>query len=201
MAYGIIQQFGGTLTLESALGQGTVVEIQIPRSPPAQEAEKPQPVLAAGSRALGTILLVEDEDPVRVTTERTLSAAGHRVLSASDGQAALTQWEANHADIDLLVTDTMMPKITGIELARRLRQDREEIPILLISGYTGDESLNAFKDDQNFIFLAKPFRTAVLLDSVDQLLRKGATAQGKALAASDPDEVPGSIPQNVYRIR
>ena len=201
VAYGIIQQFGGTLTLESALGQGTVVEIRIPRSTSVQEAEKPQPVLTAGSRALGTILLVEDENLVRVTTERALSGAGHRVLSASDGQAALAQWEANHADIDLLVTDTMMPKITGIELARRLRQDREKMPILLISGYTGDESLNEFKDDQNFVFLAKPFRTAALLDSVDQLLRTRSTEEGKGLAASDQDEVPGSIPENVYRIR
>lgn len=201
VAYGIIQQLGGTLSLESALGKGTVVEMRIPRSTSVREPEEFKPVLTVGSGAVGTILLVEDEDLVRVTTERTLSGAGHRVLSASDGQAALTQWEANHADIDLLVTDTMMPKITGIELARKLRQDREGIPILLISGYTGDESLNEFKDDQNFVFLAKPFRTAVLLDSVDQLLRTGSSEEEKDLAASDPDEVPGSIPENVYRIR
>jgi len=170
VAYGIVQQFEGTLFIESSEGRGTSVEVRIPRSINDEiktDVYENRSTSASGS---GTILLVEDENMVRIIAERSLVRAGYRVLSASNGEVGLGQWEANRTQINLLVTDMMMPEMNGLQLARKLRRERPELPILMISGYTGDESFEEFMEDPHFSFLAKPYKSADLVDATQCLL-------------------------------
>ena len=170
VAHGIIQQFGGTLNLESTVGDGTSVEVRLPWS----TTEKRPPLVLddwhTATKGSGTLLLVDDQEEVRTVTEQILSITGYRVLTAVDAADALTQWDTHKEEISLVITDMVMPKMSGIELIKELRRDRAALAVILISGHAPEARIQGMKEDQNFIFLSKPYRAAILLDAVGSLL-------------------------------
>ncbi len=161
--YGIVQQSGGRIELESAAGQGSAFGIYLPRV-----EGKPQPLVAPAVPARAapgseTILLVEDEQAVRQALARFLRTQGYRVLTAADGVAGLETARQHEGAIDLLLSDVVMPRMNGLELARRLLRERGDLKVLLMSGYaeTGHVADDALEPPES-AFLQKPFTTEAL---------------------------------------
>lgn len=167
--HAIVTQNGGSARIDSAPGRGTRVEILLPayaRPPaPARQAARPRRARATGE----TILLVEDDDGIRRLFERALGRAGYRVLVAEDGRHALELAGRHDGEIALVVTDMVMPRMSGPEFMRRLAETRPEVPALYMSGYS--EETAPFSDKEGFAgILLKPFTTAVLLAEIQRLL-------------------------------
>jgi len=173
--YGTVQQHEGGVTVDSAAGIGTIFTLYFPRHAEAARDEGPssRDVSAVGTGRAATILLVEDEPAVRSVTASTLRRAGHRVLEAglpSDG----VQLFVEHADeIDLLLTDLVMPEMPGSELAARLVTERPELRVLFVSGYS-DALSAAASQAPAAVVLCKPFLPSQLLDSVAEALSEPA---------------------------
>ncbi len=167
--HGIVQQHGGTIDVDSAPGQGATFTIVFPRG---ADVPKSEPVRPSGMAVTGheTILLVEDDADVRELTREVLEAAGYLVLEASDADAAMQQCERHQGPIHLLLTDVVMPKVSGPELARLVQAARPDIKILFVSGYT-DERLRphgVLGDD--IALLEKPFTPHALGAKIQELL-------------------------------
>lgn len=163
MVHGLASQLNGALTIQSAPGLGTSVELWLPRSA-AEPAAGLRIVEAAEPRQTrGTALLVDDEDLVRASTSYMLAELGYRVVEAACGEEAM-QRVASGEPFDLLVTDHLMPGINGTDLARMVRTSRPGIAILLVSGYAEREGL-----DPELPRLTKPFRKSELAASLAQL--------------------------------
>jgi two-component system cell cycle sensor histidine kinase/response regulator CckA len=168
--YGIVRQSCGYLTVESALGKGSTFSVYLPRvEQPAQHAA-PANELASPLTGSETILLVEDEDAVRTLAKQVLTRYGYHVLVAEGGETAL-QIAAQHR-IDLLVTDVVMPRMDGHELATTLRARRDHLKVVFMSGYTGEAAAleSSMKDA---VFLPKPFTAVGLAGAVRKLLDVG----------------------------
>ncbi len=166
--YGIVTQAGGSITISSAPGEGTSVEVLLPATGAEPEAGgDPAPAVSAPARG-ETILVVEDEDGVRRLTQRILTRAGYNVIEAVGGAAALTAWEANEGEIDLLLTDVVMPGMSGKELADRLGV----VPVFM-SGYTDDVMLRHGVEAGQPRLVQKPFDAETLLAAVRAALDEG----------------------------
>ena len=167
VVHGIVQQCGGTVSLDSAPGRGTLVRVVLPGRPPREKAPEPAALLAAASILGRTILLVEDEEPVRRVAGRILERAGYRVLAVADGEDAL-RIAAATPRIDLLLTDVVMPGMSGTRLADHLRAARPSLPVLYMSGFSRDlpESLAPPPGT----LLQKPFTPEVLAARVGEAL-------------------------------
>jgi len=162
--FGIVAQHGGRLELESAPGQGTTFKVWLPRCRGDAELEDPaEEESPEGGEEV--ILLVEDEPRVRALAERCLSKLGYRVVSASDGEQALSV-ASSTPRLDLLLTDVIMPHVGGPELATRLRERRPTVKTLFMSGYT-DDLLHL---DDGVELLRKPYTLAQLAERVRAVL-------------------------------
>jgi signal transduction histidine kinase len=170
-AYGIVKQSGGYVWVESAPGRGTSFTIQLPRQGGAVEAPAP-PVATSPEAGTETVLVVEDQDGLRDLICEILEDARYRVLSAASGPAALSVSEAFPEPIHLLVTDVIMPGMSGTELVARLRQKRPQTRVLLISGYTQDVISRRDDPVEKFALLRKPFTRAGLLQQVREALSR-----------------------------
>ncbi len=174
--YGIVQQHGGHLRIETALGKGTTFFVYLAGSRRAvtlPEREAPSASLSGSE----TVLLAEDDVGVRSVTALTLREFGYRVLEAADGQQALTVFVEAGGAVDLLITDVIMPGIHGDEVARQLRHDHPELPVLYISGHTFDMSAKELARDSNSVFMQKPFRQGALVRAVRELLDREAESR------------------------
>jgi PAS domain S-box-containing protein len=169
MAYGIVKQSGGHIELQSAPGQGTVVRVYLPRCDDA--GEQPATAAAPSARLRGRerILLVEDDDAVRGAAARMLRGFGYTVREACDGAAALRMLEAE-GRFDLLVSDVVMPGMSGGELVEQLRQAGHDPAILLVSGYTEDAFVRRGALPRGARFMPKPFTAAALAENVREVL-------------------------------
>jgi CheY-like chemotaxis protein len=150
--YGIVRQHGGEIEVETEIGQGTCFEIVLPIDDADTSGVRAQtrPTLVKGKGE--TVLLVEDEPAVRALVRTVLTQYGYTVLTAETGARAIELWTAHTAEIDLLLTDVVLPGgLDGVELAVLLRHDRPELGILLTSGYSDDT-----KSLTRYGFLAKP---------------------------------------------
>ena len=156
MVYGFARQSGGAIDIVSRVGEGTRVEIWLPRAVGDEESVPPSPVqpVESGSRPL-RILLVDDHEAVRETTAGLLADLGHQVESASDGPSMLARLEASPGDYDLIVTDYAMPLMSGRELLDRTKKLRPGLPGIIISGYADSESILRKSDET--VVLTKPF--------------------------------------------
>ena len=165
--YGIVRGAGGHVELRSDPGAGTVVLVQLPASrEPAPSDEVGEP--AAAPRGTGEcVLLVEDREAVRVLTERILGDSGYVVRSAADGTEALTHYGD---DVDVLVSDIVMPGLSGQELADELRSRRPGLPVVFVSGYTEDHVVEDARRDGATAFVEKPFSGQELLQAVRAVL-------------------------------
>jgi PAS domain S-box-containing protein len=168
--YGIVRQNGGFIDVVSTPGQGTTFRIHLPK----QAGPAPQPAAAAAHvarpRGRETILVVEDEKSIRVTIERFLEDLGYTVLAAERADAALRLAEEHGAGIDLLISDVVMPGMSGRALAERLTERRPGLRCLFISGYTADVIANRGVLDDGVDFLAKPFTRDELARKVRAIL-------------------------------
>jgi CheY-like chemotaxis protein len=171
--YGIVKQSGGSIWLYSEPGRGTTVKIFLRRHDEPDEALEKSATPAEIESRPAVILLVEDDDLVRVAAQRALSRRGHRVLEAVDGEAALSVMAREQGPIDLVITDLVMPRLGGRELGDRLRAAGHDAAILYMSGYTGDAVTQRAMLDEGADFLEKPFTPDRLVQKVDQILRNG----------------------------
>ncbi len=170
--YGIIRQSDGFLDIESKVGKGTTFIIYLPRSNEVDEEQVQEETVKAVEKDLTgseCIMLVEDEDAVRTFSQRALVNKGYDVLSAENGDAALELFEQeDQKEIDLLITDVVMPGMDGPTLAQRIRQTSPELKIIFVSGYTEDKLKDYMGD--NTYFLPKPFTLKVLAEKVKDVL-------------------------------
>ena len=167
--YGIVQQSGGTVNVYSEPGHGTSFKCYLPRASEAVEAPAPE---SAASAATGseTILLAEDEEAVRKAVRQTLTRHGYRVLETAGGPAALALVKSHPGPIHLLLTDVVMPGMSGRELADRLTARRPEVRVLFMSGYTDDAVVRHGMLEPGLAYLQKPFCPDVLAEKVREVL-------------------------------
>lgn len=167
--YGIIKQSGGYIFVESPQTGGTRFVIYMPEFDGAEGAAIASRAETSGvARSVhwgsGTILLVEDEDVVRAVAERALVRSGYTVITAVDGQDGLDKF-TELPDLDLIISDVMMPEMDGPTMANKIREMRGDVPILFMSGYA-EEQLRKSISIANVAFLPKPFAVAQLIDAV-----------------------------------
>ena len=168
IVFGIVRQYGGSVRVSSEAGEGTMVKVYLPRlEAEAEEFEDP----AAGSmRGTETVLVAEDEDGVRDLLRKLLTEFGYTVLTARHGRDALMVAGERAGGIDLLVTDVVMPEMSGRELAEALRDQRPDLKVLYISGYTDDEVLQRGIRGREVALLRKPFASEDLMRRVRAVL-------------------------------
>ncbi|MEX2048171.1 MAG: response regulator, partial [Gemmatimonadota bacterium] len=172
--WGIVSQAGGALELDSAHGDGTTVSVVLPAGAvgapsPGVPSSASAPVQTGGE----TVLVVEDEPSVRELISRILSEHGYRVLAAGDGAEALALVERHEARLDLLLTDVVLPGVSGSELVAILTAARPGLSVLAMSGYAGEGIAHGRRLDDGVPFLAKPFSREALLSAVRDALRGG----------------------------
>jgi CheY-like chemotaxis protein len=174
IVYGIVKQHHGWTEIESAVGEGTTFRIFLPLAAETEHLERPAADSPAVRGGTETILLVEDDPALRQVAGRALLRNGYRVLEASNGVEALQLWQRHGPQIDLLFTDMIMPEgVTGLELADRLRSEKDALRVLITSGYSMGSSPEAPPADDSFSYLAKPYEPTVLAAAVRGCLDQG----------------------------
>ena len=163
MVYGFVRQSGGTVTVASAPGQGSSFSLLLPRTDDTTSAPVTPRTLVAATQGTGTVLIAEDERALRRLSATVLRQAGYQTIEASDGQQALDLFTVHAQSIVMVVTDVVMPRMGGIELAKRLRKMRPGVPLLFVTGYVEQSGT---LHEQGTPVLLKPFSPDALLEAV-----------------------------------
>jgi two-component system, cell cycle sensor histidine kinase and response regulator CckA len=172
--YGIVKQTGGFIFVDSEPERGTVFQIYLPRHQqgeltPAPRSEAVDALSTRDLTGIGTVMLVEDEDPVRIFGARALRNKGYKVLEAKSGEDALETIRGGET-IDLLITDVVMPRMDGPSLIREVRQTHPDMKVIFISGYTEDAFRQRLDSDSDIHFLPKPFSLKQLAGKVKEVI-------------------------------
>ncbi len=173
MVYGLTKQHGGFVHVYSEVGVGTAVKVYVPRSPEAAAAAAAVPAdldrLVGGSE---TILLVEDKEELRSTTRRVLERLGYTVLEAADGEEGLAALHSERSRIDLILSDVLMPKLSGPELYQAVHAVDPAARFLFTSGYSESDISQRSLLEPGVMFVAKPWTIADLARQVRKALDK-----------------------------
>jgi len=170
MVYGAVQSHGGALRVDSEAGRGTCVHIYLPLID--NKPENPDDVIH-GKIYTGrgeTILLADDEAPLRQTSKHILESLGYRVLEASDGKEAVDVFSAHSDAIELLVLDVMMPRMGGVEAADRIHEMKPDMPLIFATGYDRKSLPNDAGELRNYLVLSKPFSIQMFSKGIRDLL-------------------------------
>jgi CheY-like chemotaxis protein len=181
--HGIVEQSGGTISVESGPGEGTSFTITLPRAPTTRARPTTGEIAAIrdvkegkGDQPAGTVLIAEDEEAVRAIAQRILERGGYRVLTARHGADALRVLSEADATVDVLLSDVVMPEMGGVELAARAVEMIPGLPVVLMSGYT-DKDLGPINEEEMVTgFISKPFTSDSLLETVKAAVRPGYIA-------------------------
>lgn len=176
--YGIVKQSNGFIWVESEINEGTKFKIQFPRIDQAAESIKTESAALAIPGGSETILLVEDEEPIRRAAVEVLSALGYQVFEAGNGIQALQLAEIFNKSIDLLITDVVMPRMNGKELAEKIKVFHPETRILFMSGYSDNLISRQGVLDENVYFLEKPFSPHEIAVKVREALESSKVQNG-----------------------
>ena len=171
MVYGFVHQSGGAISVDSQPGVGSVFIMILPRGDGAPHRAAPARPVVANLRGSGTILIVEDERPIRRLAATALGKAGYHTFEAVDGQEALEIFDKHGDTIVMVVTDVVMPRMGGPELAERLRGRRPGLPLLYMTGYA-EEGDALRQKAAGAPVLLKPFSPEKLLRTIAGMLRK-----------------------------
>ena len=170
MAYGLVKQHRGYLHLYSEVGQGTTAKVYFPairdRGMPELEAEADEGLLGGTE----TILLVEDDQTMRVAAQQLLSKVGYHVVTAVDGQHGLDAYHAHRAALQLVITDVVMPKRSGFEMYEAIRGEARGLSVLFMSGFPAPNFRKTVGQDPHVAFVTKPWTASELLAQVRALL-------------------------------
>jgi PAS domain S-box-containing protein len=175
MVYGIVKAHGGWITCNSQVGIGTRFDIYLPRAPhiveePAPEQVAPKKAMSVAGKKFGeTILLVDDEPALRTLGRFILEQNGYRVLLAEDGIDALETFKELRDQVALVILDLTMPRLSGQDTFRQMREISSKVPILFCSGYSADQLVDV---GEHVAFLSKPYRPAELLEAVRDALTR-----------------------------
>jgi two-component system cell cycle sensor histidine kinase/response regulator CckA len=177
--YGIVKQSGGYIAVYSEVGHGTTFKIYLPRvDSPADSRSLDDGASMRAPKGGETVLIVEDDSALRTVACRALQQCGYEVIVASDGAEALEQCSRHEGGLELVVTDMVMPEMSGVELAESIALRYPEIKVLLMSGYTRDETARRGIASERYAFLEKPFTPAKLAAKVRELLDGGRSRTG-----------------------
>ncbi|MDR3179674.1 MAG: response regulator [Holosporaceae bacterium] len=173
--YGIINQTGGFISLESKVGVGTKFSIYFPVSASSESASPEDNEKVPENKIVdltggGTILLVEDEDAVRMFSTRALRNKGYSVIEASNGESAMEFIRKATKPIDLVITDVVMPKMDGPTLMENIKKHSPQMKVIFISGYTEDSFRESLANDSTVHFLSKPFNLKELAQKVKEVM-------------------------------
>jgi PAS domain S-box-containing protein len=177
--YGIVKQSGGYIWVDSEIAKGTVFKIYLPRIDENSLLPEEQSGAENVQEGSETILLVEDEEIVRNLTRQMLESCGYKIIEAGNGREALSICQRDDCKIDLLITDVVMPKMSGRELGEQLAVLRPEITVLYMSGYTDDTAVRQDAVEAGANFIQKPFTFNNLAEKVRELL--DAKTKAKAI--------------------
>ena len=161
--YGIARQNGGAVTLESTVDQGTCVTVLLPRAGDASTTQTGE-MRAASTNARRVVLLVEDEPRVRSQARRLLERSGYDVIEAADGAEGERAFDERAGTVDVIVTDIVMPNMSGAEMVSRIRARAATVPVVFVSGYTADDQSLPLGD--RTLFVAKPYTVAALCEAI-----------------------------------
>ncbi|MBP7563410.1 MAG: PAS domain-containing protein, partial [Candidatus Cloacimonetes bacterium] len=171
MVYGMVQEHGGAITVYSELGNGTVFHIYLPV---VSDISRPADLHEETIYGTGTILLIDDEELIRITASAILSSLGYQVILAENGEEGVLIFKENMGKIDLIILDMIMPVMGGRETFYHIREISESVPVIIASGFAKEEDMKALKKQGVGGFLQKPFRRAELAEMVaTKLMTKG----------------------------
>jgi len=181
--YGIVKQSRGHISVYSEPGIGTTFKVYLPSLDKSVTLAR-LTASEVAQRGQGTILLVEDETPLRALAAESLKKLGYSVLQASNGLDALELADSHLGQIDLLLTDIVMPRLGGPELAQKLKEKRANLPVIFMSGYTETAALENAQIGSDSILLNKPFSTETLANRIAEMLARIPAAKSFAATGS-----------------